>query len=103
VTNGGYEYNLTIIGACLALAETGPGSPSVDSALFPKFKGSGLALLALAAAAAGSYLATSDRLLESAPAESEGQAEQFPSDPSVQEPARKFTRDGVETAPGQQT
>jgi putative oxidoreductase len=103
VTNGGYEYNLVLIGASLALAETGPGSPSVDAALFPRFKGSGLALLGLAAAAAGSYLTTSDRFQEPAPAASEGQVEQFPSDPSVGEPERKFTRDGVETkTPGPQ-
>lgn len=100
VTNGGYEYNLTIIGACMALAETGPGSPSIDSALFPEFKGSRLALLAIAAAAAGSYLATSDRMLESAPAE--GEAQPLPSDGAVQEPDRKFTREGVQAAPGQQ-
>ena len=103
VTNGGYEYNLTIIGACLALTETGPGSPSVDAALFPKLKGSRLALLALAAAAAGSYLATSDRLLKGEAAEGEGRIDQVPSDPSVAEPDRKFTREGVQTAPGQHT
>jgi hypothetical protein len=102
VTNGGYEYNLTLIGVSVALAETGPGSPSVDAGLFPKFKGTGLALLGLAAGAAGSYLATSDRLAQRAPAKSEGQVEQFPSDAAVREPARKFTREGVETRPGQQ-
>ena len=32
VTNGGYEYNVVLIAAVLALAETGPGSPSVDVA-----------------------------------------------------------------------
>jgi putative oxidoreductase len=32
VTDQGYEYNLVLIAAVLALAETGPGSPSVDSA-----------------------------------------------------------------------
>src|SRR5258708_428556 len=32
-TNGGYEYNVVLIAAALALAETGPGEPSVDSAL----------------------------------------------------------------------
>ena len=30
VTNGGYEYNVVLIAAVLALTETGPGSPSVD-------------------------------------------------------------------------
>jgi putative oxidoreductase len=103
VTNGGYEYNLVLIGASMALAETGPGSPSVDAALFPNFKGSTWALLGLAAAAAGSYLTTSDRFLA---AEEEGEVQQFPSDPSVAEPERKFTREGAETttpAPGQPT
>jgi len=61
VTNNGYEYNLAVIGALTALAETGPGRPSVDGALFPDFKGTKLALLALAAAGVGSYLATSER------------------------------------------
>ena len=58
VTEGGYEYNLALIAAMTALAEAGPGSPSVDSAAFPRFKGNGWALAALAAGAAGSYLAT---------------------------------------------
>ena len=42
----------------VALAESGPGKPSVDAALFPRLKGTGWALLALAAGAAGSYLVT---------------------------------------------
>src|SRR4051795_12077822 len=33
VTNGGYEYNLTLIAAMLALTEAGPGRPSVDAAV----------------------------------------------------------------------
>ena len=33
VTNQGYEYNLVLIAVALALAETGPGSPSVDDAI----------------------------------------------------------------------
>jgi putative oxidoreductase len=57
-TDGGYEYNLALIAAMTALAEAGPGSPSIDGALFPRFKGNGWALAALAAGAAGSYLAT---------------------------------------------
>src|SRR3954462_8290399 len=54
VTEGGYEYNAVIIAAMVALAESGPGTPSVDAALFPRMKGTGWALLALAAGAAGS-------------------------------------------------
>src|SRR4051794_38822662 len=85
VTNGGYEYNLTLIGVSLALAEVGPGRPSVDAALFPRFKGSTLAVLALAAGAAGSYLATSERFAQPAPASApeEGAIEQAPSDPAA--------------------
>jgi putative oxidoreductase len=55
VTNGGYEYNLTLIAAMAVLTETGPGRPSVDAARFPSLRGSGWALAALGAAAAGSY------------------------------------------------
>ena len=47
-----------LIAAMLALAESGPGKPSVDAALVPRMKGTGWALLALAAGTAGSYLAT---------------------------------------------
>src|ERR1700745_3209914 len=39
VTNQGYEYNLVLIAAVLALAETGPGSPSIDSAIGAKWTG----------------------------------------------------------------
>jgi len=31
-TNGGYEYNVALIGATLALTEVGAGRPSVDEA-----------------------------------------------------------------------
>ena len=58
VTEGGYEYNAALIAALAALTETGPGRPSVDAALMPRFKGSGWALAAVAAGVAGSYLAT---------------------------------------------
>jgi putative oxidoreductase len=58
VTEGGFEYNAVLIAAMVALAEAGPGTPSVDSALFPKMRGTGWALLALGAGVAGSYLAT---------------------------------------------
>ena len=44
VTNGGYEYNLTLIAAMLALTEAGPGRPSVDAAVFPRLRGNGWAL-----------------------------------------------------------
>src|ERR1700752_2049087 len=46
VSDGGYEYNLVLIAALLALAETGPGSPSLDSARGSKLTGNKDALLA---------------------------------------------------------
>src|SRR3954447_19985059 len=57
-TEGGYEYNLALIAAMAAITESGPGRPSVDAALFPRLKGPALAALTIAAAVAGSYLAT---------------------------------------------
>ncbi len=53
VSEGGYEYNLVLIAAALALAESGPGSPSVDSARGSKMHGPGWAALALALGALG--------------------------------------------------
>jgi putative oxidoreductase len=100
-TNGGYEYPLALIGVASALAETGPGRPSVDAALFPRFRGAKLALLQLAAAAAGSYLATSARFAQPGAAPQEAAADGFPSDPATQEPARKFVRESSETRAGQ--
>ena len=60
-TNGGYEYNLTLIAAMLALTEAGPGRPSVDDAVFPRLRGNGWALAQFAASAAGAALLTSER------------------------------------------
>ena len=54
-TSGGYEYNLVLIAAAAALAETGPGSPSVDQAVGNEMTGIKWALLALALGVAGSY------------------------------------------------
>jgi putative oxidoreductase len=63
-TSGGYEYNLVLIAAATALVDNGAGPASVDAALFPRLKGPTLAVLSLAAAAAGSYLATSASVAE---------------------------------------
>jgi putative oxidoreductase len=66
VTNQGYEYNLVLIAAALVLAETGPGSPSIDSARGMDSHGVKTAALALAlgvAGAAGAQL-ISDRFPE---------------------------------------
>jgi len=53
--------------------ETGPGKPSVDEALFPRFKGPAWAALAVAAGVAGSYLVTSPPINEPGPAPAERQ------------------------------
>jgi putative oxidoreductase len=55
VSDGGYEYNLVLIAAALALAETGPGSPSIDGDKTYGSKGALLALLLGAAGAAGAH------------------------------------------------
>lgn len=57
-TAGGYEFNLTLIAALLLIVETGPGSPSLDSALGLDDTGSSWALTALLAGITGSFLAT---------------------------------------------
>jgi putative oxidoreductase len=53
-TQGGYEYNLVLIAALTALVESGPGRPSVDG---ERWSGTGWALAAVAAGAAGSAAA----------------------------------------------
>jgi putative oxidoreductase len=53
VTDQGYEYNLVLIAVVLALAETGPGSPSFDSAVGAKWHGPKWAIRALVAGIAG--------------------------------------------------
>lgn len=83
VTEGGFEYNAVLIAAMAAIAESGPGTPSVDAVLFPRMKGTGWALLALGAGVAGSYLAT-ERFNEPAPAVPQTVAEDEP----------RFGRDG---------
>jgi putative oxidoreductase len=66
VTNQGYEYNLVLIAAALALAETGPGSPSIDSAIGAKWHGPKWAILSLLGGIAGAVGA--HVVAESAPA-----------------------------------
>ena len=86
VTEGGWEYNGLIIAAAFAIAESGPGKPSVDSVAFPRLKGTGWALAALAAGVAGSYLAT-EYFNEPAPAQ--------PAAPPAADEAR-FQREAAE-------
>lgn len=57
VSEGGYEYNLVLIAAVLALAEDGPGPVSLDSVLGLEKTGPLVALGALGLGAAASTLA----------------------------------------------
>jgi putative oxidoreductase len=72
VTNGGYEYNLVLIAAMAALVESGPGALSADESLFPALNGRGMALTALGAGVAGSFLVTSNALNDAAGGAEEG-------------------------------
>jgi putative oxidoreductase len=65
-TDGGYEYNVVLIAAVLALAETGPGSPSVDAAAGSTAYGPKWAALALALGIIGA--AGAHAINEAAPA-----------------------------------
>jgi putative oxidoreductase len=56
-SSGGYEFNLVLIAASIALAEVGPGSPSVDTALGMDMHGRGWAVAALSGGAAGAAAA----------------------------------------------
>lgn len=66
VTNQGYEYNLVLIAAAASLAETGPGSPSVDDALGNELNGPKWAALSLVLGALGAIGAKA--VADSAPA-----------------------------------
>jgi putative oxidoreductase len=69
ITNGGYEYNLVMIAAALALTEVGPGELSLDHVLDTERSGPGWALAALGAGTLGAVGA--HLLAESRPAPAE--------------------------------
>jgi putative oxidoreductase len=73
-TNGGYEYNLVLIAAVLALAEVGPGELSLDNALGRERSGPGWAIAALAVGAAGAVGAHKLAQAHPAPPEPPAQA-----------------------------
>lgn len=56
-SKGGWEYNAVLIAAAAALAEVGPGRPSLDRAAGLRWYGTGWAVAALVAGAAASGLA----------------------------------------------
>jgi putative oxidoreductase len=74
VSEGGWEYNALIIAAVFAVADHGPGRPSVDAAAFPRLHGPAWAMAALAAGAAGSWLVT-EQFSEGGGTPAEGQAD----------------------------
>ena len=61
MSDGGYEYNAVLMAVALALADEGPGRPSLDAALLPRFRGPGWALAAAGAGVGGALLATAER------------------------------------------
>jgi hypothetical protein len=80
VTQGGWEYNAVLIAALTALADNGPGTPSIDAKVFPRLHGAGWALASITAGVAGSYLAGSPPFNE-------------PPEPEpAREPTGRFTR-----------
>ncbi|HEY1523223.1 MAG TPA: DoxX family protein [Solirubrobacteraceae bacterium] len=86
VTDGGYEYNLVLIAAVLALADVGPGDWSLDHALGTEVKGPLVALLALAGGIGGAYAMTELGASEPAPV-SEGEPQTESSAVPAPEPA----------------
>jgi putative oxidoreductase len=98
VTNGGYEYNLVLIAAALALAEVGPGPLSLDAARGRERSGSHWALAALAAGVVGALGSHALAEMGPAPASSDEQAE------TVQVQSEQATAsDAAETASAAQT
>jgi len=86
VTDGGYEYNLVLMAAVLALADVGPGYWSLDHALGTEVKGPLVALLALAGGIGGAFAMTELGASEPEPA-SDGQQQTESSSAPAPEPA----------------
>jgi len=57
VSNGGFEYNLVLLGAVFAITDLGPGAWSLDEALGTRRSGPGWAVAQLLAGALGSACA----------------------------------------------
>jgi len=85
VTNQGYEYNLVLIAAVLALAETGPGSPSVDVATGSETYGTKWALLSLLGGIIGA--AGAHFVAEAAPAPAPAPEPETAPAPAADDPA----------------
>jgi putative oxidoreductase len=75
ITNGGYEYNAVLLATMVAITDNGPGPLALDGALFgQRFRGPRWALLQLAAATAGSFLADVAPINEAHRGPAEGEA-----------------------------
>jgi putative oxidoreductase len=81
-SNGGYEYNLVLIAAVLALVETGPGPLSVDG---DRFHGPGWALAALLGGVAGAAGAHAYAAMQPEPAPEPTPEEAPPAQPVTAE------------------
>jgi putative oxidoreductase len=100
-TNGGYEYNIVLIAALLALAETGPGHPSLDTVRDSRRHGVGWALIALALGFVGSFGADAVTAMspEDAPAESAAATDAPADAPAVDSPDGAADAGAVEPTP----
>ena len=91
VTSGGYEYNVVLIAAALALAEVGPGKLSLDHALGGERSGPGWALAAAAIGVAGA--AGAHQLAVAYPAPPAAAQEAAPTDGSATSATAPATAD----------
>ena len=90
VTNNGYEFNLVLIAALLALAEQGPGELSLDGRLGTEISGPLVGLAALAGGVAGATLLTR-RSATPAAGEAQVPGDPAPSEQQQPEPAAALT------------
>ncbi len=68
LSKGGYEYNVVLIGAVLALVEVGPGALSLDGALARERSGTGWMLVSALTGVLGALGARMTRVAAPAPA-----------------------------------
>jgi len=79
-TDGGYEYNLVLLAAVLAITDAGPGKLSIDAVRGRERWGLGWAIAQLAAGAAGSSAALAYARTQSAPPETQAEPVRSPAD-----------------------
>lgn len=94
-SDGGWELNLVLMAAATALADQGPGRPSVDEARFGWMKGPLAAAFAVGAGVLGSYLATSERFMPAPEPEPEPQA----AEDATREQSGRFTSNTEQLEP----